>query len=266
MKYKLLALDLDDTLLNDEFIISARNIEAIQKVAKKGILPVIATGRMFCSALPYARQLGVDLPLITYHGALIKNAGNEEILRHCTIPYEMAAGIIRFGEKNKLHLNLYLDDRLFIEEESTESHYYQSIASIPVNPVGDLSVFLFNRQQEPTKITFINKEGYLSEIESLLRSIYPELSILQSRPYFLEITHRDATKGQALNFLAKKENILPEQIIAIGDSYNDIDMLEFAGLGVAVGNAPEEVKKAADVITGLNTEDGVAAFLEEYFL
>jgi hydroxymethylpyrimidine pyrophosphatase-like HAD family hydrolase len=89
---------------------------------------------------------------------------------------------------------------------------------------------------------------------------------LQSRPYFLEITRKEATKGQALKFLSEKEGISAEEIVAIGDSYNDLDMLQFAGTGVAVANAPQEVKNAADVITRAAAEDGVAVFLEKYVL
>jgi Cof subfamily protein (haloacid dehalogenase superfamily) len=267
MKYKLLALDLDDTLLNEQFKISPRNITAIRKIVAKGVMVTIATGRMFRSALPYARELKVDLPLITYHGALIKKAGNGEVLKHCPVPFDTALEILNLGEEKGFHLNLYLNDRLFIKEENENTRYYQTIASIPVEPVGNLSRFLLNEKIEPTKLTVINLDGRLEELQRMLRGKYlSQLSILQSRPNFLEITHRGATKGQALNFLANREGILPEEIVAIGDSYNDIDMLQFAGLGVAVANAPQDVKNAADVITRASTEDGVAAFLEEYLL
>jgi Cof subfamily protein (haloacid dehalogenase superfamily) len=267
MKYKLLALDLDDTLLNDQLKISPRNAAAIRKVAAKGVLVTIATGRMFRSALPYARELKVDLPLITYHGALVKYAGSGEVLRHCPVPFETALEIIKLAEEEGFHLNLYFDDRLFIKEENEKTRYYQTIASIPVEPVGNLSRFLLEEKIEPTKLTIIDLEGRLEEIQQLLRGKYfSGLSILRSRPYFLEITHRGATKGQALNFLAEREGISAKEIVAIGDSYNDIDMLQFAGLGVAVANAPQEVKNAADVITRAGSEDGVAAFLEEYLL
>jgi Cof subfamily protein (haloacid dehalogenase superfamily) len=267
MKYKLLALDLDDTLLNEQFKISSRNIAAIQKIVLKGVMVTIATGRMFRSALPYARELKVDLPLITYHGALIKKAGSGEVLRHCPVPYDMALEILNLGEEKDFHLNLYLNDRLFIKEENENTRYYQTIASIPVETVGDLSRFLLKEKIEPTKLTVIDLDGRLEELQHMLRGKYPsQLSILQSRPNFLEITHKEATKGQALNFLAKKEGILREEIVAMGDSYNDIDMLQFAGIGVAMANAPQEVKNAVDVITRASTEDGVAAFLEEYLL
>lgn len=267
MKCKLLALDLDDTLLGNDSKISPRNMAAIRKAAAKGIMIVIATGRMFRSALPYARELEVNLPLITYHGALIKKAGSSEVLRHCPVPLDAALEILELGEEKGFHLNLYCHDRLFVAEDNESTHYYRTIASVPVELVGNLTRFLLKERTEPTKLTIINLDGRFTELQQLLRERYSSrLSILQSRPYFLEITRKEATKGQALKFLSEKEGISAEEIVAIGDSYNDLDMLQFAGTGVAVANAPQEVKNAADVITRAAAEDGVAVFLEKYVL
>ena len=268
MKYKLLALDLDDTLLNEKYAITHRNRAAIQKAVDRGVMITIATGRMFRSALPYAQSLEIDLPLITYHGALIKKAASGEVLRHRSIPFQLAQDMLEFGEEKKIHFNLYLDDQLYVREENENSAYYQSIASIPLQEVGRLPDFLKQQNIEPTKLTIINKNhDYLNAIQEELRQVFStELSILQSRPHFLEITHRKATKGQALKFLAEQEGIDREAVVAVGDSYNDVDMLQFAGLGVAVANAPEDVKKSADLVARANTEDGVAAFIDEFIL
>ncbi len=267
LKYKLLALDLDDTLLNAEYKISSRNAAAIRRAVEQGVMVTIATGRMFRSALPYARELQVDLPLITYHGALIKKVGGE-VLRHSPLSNAQALEILRLGMEEGFHLNIYLDDSLYIAEENEYTRYYQQIASVPWIKVGDLSVFLLENKRDPTKLTIINMEPQrLQELQQMLQGRYDsELYILQSRPHFLEITAKEATKGQALYFLGEKEGITPQEMVAIGDSYNDIDMLKFAGLGVAVANAPQEVRDAADVIARPNTEDGVALFIEEYLL
>ena len=267
MKYKLLALDLDDTLLNESYVISPRNIKAIRAIVQKGMKVTIATGRMFRSTLPHARKLEVELPLITYHGALIKNACSGEVLKHYPLPYDTALEILQLGEKMDFHVNFYFDDRLFIKEENENTKYYQQIASIPVESVGELSHFMLEQHMQPTKLTIINQDGRMDQLQHMLRDKFmQQLSIVLSRPHFLEITNRQATKGQALRFLAGKEGILAEEIVAMGDSYNDIDMLQYAGLGVAVANAPQEVKNAADHITAANTDDGVALFLEQHFL
>lgn len=267
MKYKLLALDLDDTLLGDNLDISPRNKRAIQEVVLRGMLVTIATGRMFRSALPYAQDLEVDLPLITYHGALIKRVKGE-VFKHCPVPLQLAAEILKLAEDEGLHINFYLDDKLYIRESNENAEYYRSISSIPFEEVGSLYLFLLKKGREPTKLTVIDKDQEkLARLQKRIRKVYsPELSILQSRPRFLEITHKEATKGQALKYLAEREGISPAEIIAIGDNYNDLDMLQFAGLGVAVANAPPEIKASADLITRANTEDGVAFFIEEHLL
>jgi Cof subfamily protein (haloacid dehalogenase superfamily) len=268
LNYKLLALDLDDTLLNEKFTISLRNIEALKEAARQGIGVTLATGRMFRSALPFARELDITLPLITYHGALIKeSAGENKVLSEWSVPQNLALEILRFGEAAGFYFNIYLDDKLYVGEENDNSRYYQNIASVPLEAVGDLGSFLEGVQKEPTKLTVINREGRLGWLQKVLLEKYAsDLSIVQSRPFFLEITHREATKGRALKFLAEKENISSSQIIAIGDSYNDIDMLQYAGIGVAMGNAPTDVQKTADFVAMDNTEDGVARFLENYIL
>lgn len=269
MSYKLLALDLDDTLLDERFEISSRNLKALEEATKQGIKITIATGRMFRSALPYAEKLGIELPLITYHGALVKEvSGAKRVLRQRKVPKDFALEILRFGEAEGFHFNLYLNDTLYVREENENTRYYQWIASIPLEVVGKLSDFLEQVQDEPTKLSVINRESrLLQELQKIFQGKYAsELSVLQSRPDFLEITHREATKGQALKFLAERENLSSSQIIAIGDSYNDIDMLQYAGMGVAMGNAPLDVQQAADVIVETNTEDGVALFLEKYIL
>lgn len=267
MPYKLVALDLDDTLLNAQFKISPRNQEAIRRVVKKGILVTIATGRMYRSALRYARELEIDLPLILYHGAMIREAVSGEMIRYSPVPGELAREIVEFAAAENYHVNLYIDDRLFVRTETEESRYYQTIAPIPVEPVGDLCAFLDQRQVEPTKLSIINRDERMDELQPYLEEKYTgRLTVLQSRPHFLEITSTEATKGQALKYLGDLRDIKQEEMVAIGDSYNDIDMLRFAGMGVAMANAPAAVRDVADFITDSNLDDGVATFLERYIL
>ena len=267
MPYKLVALDLDDTLLNAEFKISPRNQEAIRRVVEKGVLVTIATGRMYRSALRYARELEIDLPLILYHGAMIREAVSGKMLRYSPVPRELAMEILQFTAAENYHVNLYIDDRLFVHAESDESRYYQTIAPIPVEPVGDLGAFLEHQEVEPAKLSIINRDERMEGLEHYLEEKYAgRLTVLQSRPHFLEITSTEATKGQALKYLGDMQSIEVKDIVAIGDSYNDIDMLRFAGLGVAMANAPAAVQDVADFITDSNVEDGVATFLERYIL
>ena len=267
MTYKMVALDLDETLLNAEFKISSRNQEAIRLVVEKGVLVTIATGRMYRSAVRYARELKMDLPLILYHGAMIREAVSGEMIRYSPVPMELALEILQFTAEENYHVNLYIDDRLYVHTETDESRFYQTIAPIPVEPVGDLRAFLTQKGVMPAKLSIINRDGRMEGLQHYLEEKYAgRLTVLQSRPHFLEITSMEATKGQALKYLGNMRNIEVKDIVAIGDSYNDIDMLRFAGMGVAMANAPAAVKAAADFITDSNVDDGVATFLERYIL
>jgi len=263
-KYKLIAIDMDDTLLDSKVQISPRVREAIQKAREQGVLITLATGRMFRSALPFALDLGLDLPLITYQGALVKNSLSGEVLYHRPVPADLARELVRVAREWGIHINIYLDDRLYMENLSEEGRAYSRLARIEPDIVPDLMVLL---EQEPTKVLVIAPEETLDRLAAELKPRFAgRLHITKSKPYYLEFIHPLATKGFALEHLANYYGVSREQVMAIGDSYNDLDMIEFAGLGVVMGNAREEIKAVADYITLDNDADGVANVLEELVL
>jgi Cof subfamily protein (haloacid dehalogenase superfamily) len=269
MNYRLLAVDLDDTLLNGSSLISTRNRETIRKAADSGVEFLIVTGRMFKTSVGYLDELGFeeDCPLINYHGALVKKARSRKTILHRPIPNQLALSVLEEAEKTDYHVSVFIEDDLYIREENDYSRYYQSFSGIELQPVGKLSSFLKSNGGNPTKMSIIRWDGTIDDIEESLRSGFAnQLAILQSRPYFLEITDRLATKGQTLRWYTELRGIKPEEVIAIGDGPNDIDMLAFAGLGVAVANARTEVKEAADLVTASNEDDGVAEIIERYIL
>lgn len=267
MAYRLIVMDLDETLLGADFKISERNLSAIKKAQDRGIRATIATGRMFRSSLPYIRQLKIGEPVIVYHGAMIRAVETGEDLYHYPIDHEMALPIVEAAEKFGYHVNLYADDQVHIKEEGQFSRLYQKIAAVEVKPVGSLHRYLENTGVSPTKLSIIDFEGNLGQMESYLQERYGRrLVVTKSLGYFLEVTHPRATKGQALEFLAGKMGIKAGEIAAFGNSFNDIDMLEYAGLGVVVDNAPSVIKEVADLVTGSNVEDGVAEAIERYII
>jgi Cof subfamily protein (haloacid dehalogenase superfamily) len=269
VKYRLIAIDLDDTFLNAESAISFRNKQAVQEAVGRGVMVTVATGRMYRTSIPYVRELelNVDWPMINYHGALIKTTESKEVLYHQPIDNGLAAAIAEDAEARGFHVNAFIDDRLYIEEENEFSRYYQSIADVDMEAVGKLAPFLKQRGEAPLKLTIINWDGRIKAMEEFIKKNYGgKIVALQSLPYFLEITDHRATKGQALHWLSQRFGIKREEIIAFGDSYNDLDMIEYAGLGVAVANARPEVRRVADLVTAANTEDGVARVIEEYIL
>lgn len=269
MSYRLLAIDLDKTLLDDNSKISPRNKQAISEAVKRGVIITISTGRMYLTSVPFVKELELDSdwPMINYQGALIKTAEQGRTLYHRPLANNLAIAIAGAAEEKGEEVCAYIDERVFINRENRFTFYYRKNYDIAVEAVGPLDKFLDRQGSEPTKITIFNWDGEFGDIQKALRSSYPEeFTMIRPYPYFLEFTDLRATKGQALRRLAGEFEIRREEIISFGDSQNDLDMIQYAGLGVAMANALPEVLAAADLITTSNIEDGVARVIEDYVL
>ncbi|MGB9803670.1 Cof-type HAD-IIB family hydrolase [Desulfofundulus sp.] len=265
--YRLLAVDLDDTLLGKDLQISEKNRRALALARRAGVVVTLATGRMYRATLPYARALEIDAPLITYQGALVKHAVTQEVVAHRPVPLAFALDIISRVRTRGYHINIYLDDHLYVERHTEESKLYQSISGVEATAVGPLVPFLKEAGQDPTKVLVIAREEELDELALQLRPLYgDDLHITKSKPYFLEFSHPRATKGDALAAVAAAYGFKREEVIAVGDSYNDLEMIEWAGLGVAVANARPQVKARADYVTASNEDGGVARVVEKFIL
>ncbi len=263
-KYNLIAIDLDDTLLRDDLTVSKENKEAIGKAIELGKKVVISTGRMYKSALPFASELGVTLPLITYQGALIKDSSTSEILWERPMPVYLASEVLAYGYAKGVHINLYYDDTLYVDSITEEAVGYANLARVECQAVGDLRTFL---QGDPTKILFIGDPDHLDNMLAECWERFREsLHITKSKQHYLEFMHPQASKGKALEHLGQVYGIQREEMIAVGDSYNDLDMIKYAGLGVVMGNAKEDVKAQADYITLDNESDGVADVIKKFML
>lgn len=260
---KLVALDLDDTLLRTDLTISPRAQDAIRKAVGLGCAVTFATGRMYKSARPFAVELGLDLPLITYVGALVKYVDGREVY-HRPLELELALRILNFLRPYGYHINVYINDELYMEKESPEGARYANVSKVPVHFVEDLRQSL---QTNPTKILVLAAPPQVNALmKELEKAFSGQVHITRSKPHFLEISDLGATKGQALAGLAASLNLTAGQVMAIGDSWNDLDMIEYAGLGVAMGNADPEVKDAAQYITLNNDDDGVAEAIEKFVI
>ncbi|AEG61809.1 Cof-type HAD-IIB family hydrolase [Desulforamulus ruminis] len=264
-RYRMLAIDLDDTLLNSRLQISPRTKEAIRRARDAGVHVTLATGRMYRSALPYARELELNLPLITYQGALIKEVATEEVLLHRPLPLELAREAVALASSQGHHVNVYLDDNLYVGKLTPEAEKYRKISGVPIYPVGDLVKLLDKRGVAPTKVLVVGEETAMDELgEQMLDRFGKTLHICKSKPHFLELSHPEATKGHALDTLARRWDLTRDQVIAVGDSYNDLEMIEYAGLGVVMGNACPDIKAKADYITQSNEQDGVAEVIAKF--
>jgi hypothetical protein len=265
----LVAIDLDDTLLRSDLTISERTVAVLRQVRVRGVVVTLSTGRMFSSARPFAERLEFDVPLITYGGALVKNAGTGEVLYNRPLEPEVARQVIRFARERKVQANFYLlngdDDELYAELVTPWGKDYDRFSRVPLHRVPDLEALL--EEGNPLKLLLIDDEPAADRCLLELRELLgKQVHIAKSKPRFVEVDHPEATKGRALQELAAWLQVERSQILAVGDNYNDIEMLEFAGLGIAVANAPPEVRRLAGHVTASNDEDGVAQALERFVL
>lgn len=264
MTIKLVALDMDDTLLNDDRQISPRNRKAICQAVEQGVLVTIATGRMYCSARPYAEMLGIDIPLVVYNGGLVKSTQSGEVLFHQPVPLELANEVLAFFRERNWYVQTYIDDVLYVESLSEMAQAYADYAGVSAVPVGDR---LYRCEQAPTKILGMASVDFVREMEAAVSEKFGDrLCTASSKAMFLEMVHPQVNKARALSFLASKYGIAQSEVMAIGDSGNDVAMLRYAGLGVAMANARPAAKDAAQVVTAGNNDDGVALAIEKYVL
>ena len=263
-EYKLIAVDLDDTLLDNELRVTAPVQEAVRRAVAAGVKFTFSTGRMFRSAKPYAELLGLDVPLITYQGALVINPRTGEEFQYLPLPLDCAREIVTHIHTLGYHLNAYLDDELYMEQDTQEGRRYQDIARVQPVFVGDLLRIL---DRPPIKLLTIAEEPLLDRLSEILIPKYAgRVHISKSKPYFLEFSHPLANKGAALEALAGHYGIKREEVIAVGDSYNDLEMLEYAGLGVMVANARDALKVKADYVTKGSNGDGVIEVIEKFVI
>jgi Cof subfamily protein (haloacid dehalogenase superfamily) len=269
MPVKLIALDLDGTLFGDDLVIAPRTRKAIADAQAAGIIVTIATGRMFRSARQIADDLNIAGPLICYQGALIQDNTSEEILLHKTVPITLAREVAATCAEMHLHLNVYTDDNLYVSEITPGARFYAQInMDLPMNVVGDLDNWLDrNGQHEPTKLVIITEPEQTDSTLATFTGLFGDrLQVTKSHPRFTELTNRTSSKGRALAILAERYNVPQAQVMAIGDGYNDMDMIEWAGWGVAMATAPQVVRDAARIVSPPLSDDGSADAIERYAL
>ena len=262
MNIRLIALDLDDTLLDEQQRLTVTTISALQRAMQAGVSVTIATGRMFCSTVPFARQLGITLPLITYNGALIRRIPLGETLYHQPIELSLAEELTDLFRQRGWYLQKYVDDRLYVLEMNEDARYYAEYAKVEAIPLGE---DFYRLTVAPTKMLSMGSPDELATIAAEVKSRYAgRLYVAASKQRYLELVDARVNKGRALEFLAGSLGIHQQEVMAIGDSMNDLDMIQYAGIGVAMGNANPAVKEVADFVTRSNVQDGVAAAVEKF--
>lgn len=268
---QLLVLDIDGTIAGVENVIREPVKQAIRAAQAQGIQVAIATGRMYQSALRFHQDIGSTLPLMVYQGALIKDPSSHQVLRHWTVPGELVLRLLDHFERPELRqllsVHFYINDQLFVREITSETTAYAARSGIQPIAVGDLRQVLTS---EPTKVLALSDDIEL--IDTLLgnlRNLYTpaELYLTKSVATFFEATHPAVSKGTAVQYLAEEHlGLRPENVMVIGDNFNDLEMIEYAGIGVAMGNAPDAVKAAANWVAPDVEQDGAAIAISEILL
>jgi Cof subfamily protein (haloacid dehalogenase superfamily) len=264
LPYRLCALDLDETLLNPEHTLTDRNSRAVRAVVEKGVVVVLASGRMHESALPFHRQLDLNTPIISYNGAMVKQPNTGELWLHENIPAERAQIVMDFCQERGLQLNFYLHDKLYTAAMTPWVQLYQSRTNCPLALEPELYTVM--REKNPTKLIIVNTPEYTNELLPHFREIFGDsLYITKSTDEYLEFMPPTADKGKALAIVADRLGFTAAETIAFGDSYNDLPMIVWAGMGIAVANGKATLREAADRVIGYSADDAVAEALEEIF-
>lgn len=268
MPYRLLTLDLDGTLMGPDLVISDEVKRAIARAKAEGIVVTVATGRVFNATLPFIEDLGINDPIICYQGALVRHPVSREIYDHTSIPGALAAEVIERLQQSGIFVIAFIDEKTCVTERRPELDFYLSF-----HPGGEADVVIEPKLIErvrytpPTKLQFVADPPVVEqELAALAAQFADTLSIVRSHSHFGEVTAPGITKGAALATLAARLGIASEDVIAIGDQENDLPMIIWAGLGLAMGNAPAGVRKLADAVIPPVTESGVAWAIEKYLL
>ncbi|MFC0332059.1 Cof-type HAD-IIB family hydrolase [Paenibacillus sepulcri] len=260
IQYDLIALDVDGTLLTDGHVLTPAVRDAVREAASRGAEIVLCTGRGPTNALPVLAELGLSGTMITHNGAATVDADRREVIHQYAISGTELARFREYCLQGGYHFDINTAFDLMIEGITTEAE--AMYGRYEVKPVWRDSAAAL--PEGLVKFTVFGSAVEMDRIEADWSLWKDGLKPIRSGEYFIDVQHPEAGKGTALTQLAHVRGIDSSRVMAIGNYYNDIDMLTFAGLGVAMANSPEAVKAAANAVTFSNEEDGVAYALRTY--
>lgn len=268
MAYEILVLDIDGTLTTSEKNISPKTYQAIQTIQKRGHKVVLASGRPTPGVCPFAEQLHLAEYggyILSYNGAKITNCQTGEIIYQKTLPSSVIPDLYQMTLSHHVGIVTYSSDTIlagtpvdsYMELESRINH-------IPIQTVPD---FVSAIDFPVNKCLMTGEPAHMAELELLLKDhFHGQLNIFRSEPFFIEVMPQQVDKADSLCKLLEHLGLDREQMISCGDGYNDLTMIQYAGMGVAMANAQSVVKKAADYVTTSNDQDGVANVIQKFML
>ncbi len=260
-KIKLVATDIDGTLVKWDTRVSDGVKNCVKKLQENGVKVVLVTGRMHCATKHLRDELGLNSPVVSYQGGLIKDSDGKTLYQE-NLDSDYAKEIINWAHENDVHLNLYIDDKLYVEKDDDCVKRYTDGKFVPytVCPFESLKIENVNKI---LAIDYGNAErvtGWVNELQAK----FPELYIVKSTPFFCEIGSPMAKKSLGVEFLAKHWNLSQDEILTIGDQNNDIELLKAGGVKVAMGNATPELKECANFITDSVENDGFVKAIDKF--
>lgn len=272
MKYKMIAMDMDGTLLTTDKEVSNRSKEVLKKAADAGIKLVVCTGRIFTSAWAYADIIGTKAPIIASNGAYIREKDRDEVVYMKNLPKEEIIKAVKITKEHGFCPFLFSYNTVFAEKVIFTARIYEKQnESLPEDKkvklvvTDNLEKVIEKKHEEILKIVVVSEMDEIEKLNKLRREITDNVdaSIAASMPNNFEIMPKGISKGKGVKILGDIYGISAEETICIGDNENDISMIEYAGCGVAMGNGTDALKSAADYVTDTNDNDGVAKAIEK---
>jgi Cof subfamily protein (haloacid dehalogenase superfamily) len=266
--YKAVFLDMDGTLLHSDHSVSEPTIKTIQTLTAKGIPVILVSARPLNAVLPTFKKIGIPehYPIITLNGGYIVEA--EKPIFEAMVDPDITAAVTEHVRPFKATIAYYLQREWYAEVSDSWTDHEQRIMDVKVGvaPITQLVKDWKERSIGPNKMMVMSEPGNILKIQQHLRSMYEgRLNIYPSKPTYLEVMDCKGSKSNAVKYISERLGFAPSEIVAMGDNYNDREMIQFAGMGVAMGNAPDEIKAAADFVTDTNNNDGVRKALEKFF-
>jgi Cof subfamily protein (haloacid dehalogenase superfamily) len=264
-RIRLVALDLDGTLVGEDLILRPRVRAAIAAARAAGVAVSIVTGRMFAAARPFAKQLALDGPIVCYQGAAIYDVASGAVLRETPVHQDVTHDVLQWAREHGVHAQCYADDRLYVDEINQFSRRYTALAQVEPVLVPSLRDAFATR---PTiKIVMVDEPQRANEYLAALHALLGARAYLtRSHPDFVEVVDPAVNKGEALRFVAAHDGVPLDATLAVGDSWNDVPLIDAAAIGVAMGSGPPELFAHADAVVGDVAHDGVAEAIEKYVL
>lgn len=260
MKYKLLASDIDGTLLNGDGALTAPTVTAVKKWLEVGGYFVLSTGRPYEGITKISAALGLqDMPAVLYNGAMV--TVGKDIIYSLEIPCDVAKEIVSLGHERDSTMICWSKNKLYAEKDCDKVTFYKSISGVEPVFVSDLTSVC---QQGITKFVWYDDPVSTQRFfEELKPRIGHRVNVHPSRADFLEFVNKDCSKATAIDIILNRLGLKREQSVAVGDGFNDLAMLTYAGLGVAMANAPDAVKKECGYVTLSCNEDGVSHLVDK---